>query len=177
MITINQAVCTGCGICLTTCPQNAISMKNGLAWIDPQLCDSCGECLEACPNQAIFADPQPVPGTSLLPVKEPAAITILEPESISEYSDSPGVAKNLAVLGGTLLASLVDTLLDRRRQKQDSSINSPVSFTNRQKKSDPAGSGTLLSPGKGQGYGRGRGRRSGRKQGRGRVQNRGQGRR
>ncbi|MEA2053665.1 MAG: phosphoadenosine phosphosulfate reductase family protein [Candidatus Thermoplasmatota archaeon] len=41
--------CTGCGVCTGQCRQNAISIKNGKAWIDGERCIHCGECVNICP--------------------------------------------------------------------------------------------------------------------------------
>ena len=37
--------CIGLGSCVTVCPTNAISVKNGVAWVDPSLCSACGICM------------------------------------------------------------------------------------------------------------------------------------
>jgi Fe-S-cluster-containing hydrogenase component 2 len=46
--------CTGCSNCVYFCPQGAISMNAGKAWIDPELCDGCGTCVAHCPWGAIY---------------------------------------------------------------------------------------------------------------------------
>ena len=46
-------LCDGCGICIETCPANAITMKNGKAKIDPFMCTGCGACVPVCPKNAI----------------------------------------------------------------------------------------------------------------------------
>lgn len=45
--------CIGCGICTTVCPQNAITLVDGKAIIDPDSCTSCGQCVLNCPVSAI----------------------------------------------------------------------------------------------------------------------------
>ena len=54
--------CKGCELCLSWCPQEAISIraplsgnkdKHGIAFIDPQKCIGCGECILTCPTGAI----------------------------------------------------------------------------------------------------------------------------
>jgi len=49
--------CTGCALCVEACPIEAIEMREGVAWIDPEIC--CGDaiCVPACPEGAI-APPQ-----------------------------------------------------------------------------------------------------------------------
>jgi ferredoxin len=48
--------CTNCGACEAECPVEAISEKDDIRWIDPDLCTSCGACAEVCPVEAILAD-------------------------------------------------------------------------------------------------------------------------
>lgn len=49
--------CLGLGDCVAICPQNAISIKNGIANIDPELCIGCGMCAKVCPNFVIEVIP------------------------------------------------------------------------------------------------------------------------
>ena len=46
-------LCNGCGVCVPTCPVNAISMVEGKAKIDPFQCTGCGACIPVCPKEAI----------------------------------------------------------------------------------------------------------------------------
>jgi heterodisulfide reductase subunit A len=49
--------CTGCGVCLTACPYDAISMDEAdgrpIARISPTGCKGCGGCVPLCPENAI----------------------------------------------------------------------------------------------------------------------------
>lgn len=45
--------CLGYGDCVTVCPQNAISIVQGVAVVDPQKCIGCGICERTCPNHII----------------------------------------------------------------------------------------------------------------------------
>ena len=46
--------CTGCGVCLLKCPQNAISgEKKELHVIDPELCIQCNVCRDVCKFDAV----------------------------------------------------------------------------------------------------------------------------
>ena len=45
--------CAGCGICVDTCPVDAITLEDDLAVVDENVCDACGKCVEECPNDAI----------------------------------------------------------------------------------------------------------------------------
>ena len=45
--------CLGYGDCAAVCPQNAISIENGVARINPRKCIGCGICVRECPNSII----------------------------------------------------------------------------------------------------------------------------
>ena len=45
--------CKGCGTCVKTCPNNALSLENGKAVVDHKLCLLCGYCSPVCPEFAI----------------------------------------------------------------------------------------------------------------------------
>ena len=45
--------CLGYGDCLLACPMGAICMEDGLARINTQLCTGCGLCLKTCPKHLI----------------------------------------------------------------------------------------------------------------------------
>lgn len=40
--------CINCGICKRICPQDAITIEEGVYKIDHELCDNCGLCVEEC---------------------------------------------------------------------------------------------------------------------------------
>ena len=54
IIKIEEALCTGCSLCVSTCHEGAIGMVNGKAkLLRDDYCDGLGDCLPACPTGAI----------------------------------------------------------------------------------------------------------------------------
>lgn len=45
--------CLGLGSCVKVCPQGAISIKDGIAVVDPKKCVGCGLCSKTCPKGII----------------------------------------------------------------------------------------------------------------------------
>lgn len=50
---VKRKKCKGCGDCLEYCAQQALSIDDDKARIDPAKCIGCGECIIVCPNRAI----------------------------------------------------------------------------------------------------------------------------
>lgn len=54
IITIDQSLCNGCGLCARACHEGAIGMVDGKAvLLREDYCDGLGDCLPACPMGAI----------------------------------------------------------------------------------------------------------------------------
>ena len=53
--------CIGLGDCLSVCEANAISIRQGVAVVDPTLCVACGKCKAACPKNLITITPIAAP--------------------------------------------------------------------------------------------------------------------
>ena len=49
---VNAQECNGCGLCIESCPVNAIIL-NGVAIVDENKCTGCGICVDKCPLDAI----------------------------------------------------------------------------------------------------------------------------
>jgi heterodisulfide reductase subunit A-like polyferredoxin len=56
-VVIREALCRGCGRCLSACPYQAVSLKKRAdgtitAVVDDVLCKGCGNCISVCPSNA-----------------------------------------------------------------------------------------------------------------------------
>lgn len=49
--------CLGYGTCVKACPVGAIELRNGLAYVHPELCIGCQACVAACPRNIIKMTP------------------------------------------------------------------------------------------------------------------------
>ena len=49
--------CLGFGSCAAVCPEEAITVKDGVAHVDPDKCIACGKCIKECPQKIIEFKP------------------------------------------------------------------------------------------------------------------------
>jgi NAD-dependent dihydropyrimidine dehydrogenase PreA subunit len=117
LLTIDRTLCTGCGICLDTCPTGAISLDEDecASTIDPALCNECLECLDVCPNDAIqrveSPDLAPAWGGEVVEGEVIASEVIPVSEvGLPGRTRQPG---QLATLAGTALTFVGSWLLPR----------------------------------------------------------------
>lgn len=54
MYQVNIENCSACESCIDACPNEAISMMDGHAFIDQEECLECGVCVDECPEGAII---------------------------------------------------------------------------------------------------------------------------
>jgi len=69
-ITILIDKCTGCALCVNTCPFGAIHMASEKAVIDMAKCTLCGACAAVCPVKAIELKQDTAPGKDLSGYKD-----------------------------------------------------------------------------------------------------------
>jgi ferredoxin len=57
IIRIDESKCTGCGMCMTNCPEGALQIIDGKARLISDLfCDGLGACIGHCPEGAIITE-------------------------------------------------------------------------------------------------------------------------
>ena len=64
MLRVRSDLCRGCGICIESCPQEAISIVSDIAYIIQNQCNQCRRCVDVCPQGAIM-EMAPVSGDEL----------------------------------------------------------------------------------------------------------------
>jgi len=54
IVSVNDELCSGCGICVTMCPYTARTLDpaRGVVAVNEILCEGCGACAAACPSGA-----------------------------------------------------------------------------------------------------------------------------
>jgi electron transfer flavoprotein alpha subunit len=82
--------CSGCQVCLSQCPVDAIQIVDGIAKINPEKCVGCGKCVQVCPSEAILFEK---------PLKKAASVEASDkkPAQLSEYK---GVAVFIEIHNG-----------------------------------------------------------------------------
>jgi Fe-S-cluster-containing hydrogenase component 2 len=53
MLRVRRDLCRGCGLCIESCPQQAIAIVSATAHIIQERCNQCRRCVEVCPQGAI----------------------------------------------------------------------------------------------------------------------------
>ena len=50
---VDAGACTGCEVCVGTCPVEAIAAEGGKAAVNTDVCIECGVCVPVCPVSCI----------------------------------------------------------------------------------------------------------------------------
>jgi Fe-S-cluster-containing hydrogenase component 2 len=113
---VDENRCSGCGVCVSVCPHNAIVLEGGKASIRQALCNRCEACAAACPERAILS----VTETALVPDLERTS-ALQGPELSGSGSAvaraAPVLSAALLFIGREVLPRVTDYVLgaiDRR---------------------------------------------------------------
>ncbi len=52
---LNESLCTGCELCVKSCEEHALTMKDNLPLRDVARCNHCGDCVKVCPIDAMVS--------------------------------------------------------------------------------------------------------------------------
>jgi Fe-S-cluster-containing hydrogenase component 2 len=91
IITINEAKCNGCGLCVNACHEGAIGLVDGKAkLLHEHYCDGLGDCLPACPIDAISFEMREAPAYDEAAVlaakaKKEQPITVSVPSRLQNF--------------------------------------------------------------------------------------------
>jgi ferredoxin len=103
IIQINEAKCTGCGSCVTGCPEGALQLIDGKARVVSDLfCDGLGACIGGCPEGAIDIETR-------------------EAEPYDEYK----VMENIAKAGPNVIKAHLQHL---KKHGQEGLVNEAINF-------------------------------------------------
>ncbi|MFZ6031189.1 MAG: 4Fe-4S binding protein [Chloroflexota bacterium] len=105
--------CSGCGRCVTACPNEAICLLAGKAIIESSCCGACGACAALCPNEAIRLAVDPVEkALQVLPQASTQAVPFhIESPQPSPLTRSAWLNMAFSFFGREVAPRLVDLLI------------------------------------------------------------------
>ena len=101
LVWVDGARCTGCGLCVESCPVGALALSDGMARVDEEACTGCGACIDVCPESAI----EPVVQGELVLAPERPVPAVYRPGPLVQ-----GAGAALTVAGVGLLTRAAGTL-------------------------------------------------------------------
>ena len=98
-VSVNANLCTHCGLCVNTCPAEALSIDNGkILQIDSAFgCIACGHCMMVCPNDAIKVsgrgispeDIVDLPSDDRIATQQQLSNLFISRRSVRKFTDKP----------------------------------------------------------------------------------------
>ena len=133
MMYIDTDHCTGCGLCVESCPNDALRLVEGVAQLDEARCSACEACVEACPEGAILVVQESVRSEAPIAVRaevlEAVRVTVPVPapaRPLMPVVRPPGmwplVGAALAFVGREVVPRLTEALLDSWERRQSSPL-------------------------------------------------------
>ncbi len=135
MITVQTEHCNGCGACVESCPNGAILLQNGVAFISQDLCQECEACLDVCPQGALVYQEQLEPVGEVIRIPAPPPMLSTSPQPVpSRAGFWSAVGTFLLWTGkelGPRLAEITLNYLDQRIQATEPSAKvERISYAN-----------------------------------------------
>ena len=128
MVYVDEARCTGCGLCTDVCPTGAISVVDGVARVEQNLCRECEACLSACPNGALLALQEPIRAEKPAPVRAPAPSPIpvrpIAPASRANTGVWPWLGAALGFVGREVMPRVMAFLGNREQGQPGPALSS-----------------------------------------------------
>jgi len=111
VVFVDEARCTGCGLCTDVCATGAISVVNGVARVEQSLCQECEACVSACPNGALLTLQEPAraekPALVRTPAPSPIRIRPIAPVPQPKTSVWPWLGAVLGFVGREVVPRVV----------------------------------------------------------------------
>ena len=105
---VNEETCTGCGICIKTCPFGALTLEGELVRIGDN-CNDCGACVSSCPSEALILErPEQAAAVDLSQYKDVWVVIEYEKKGVSHVAlELLGKGRDLADTLGSRLCGLI----------------------------------------------------------------------
>jgi Fe-S-cluster-containing hydrogenase component 2 len=89
MVTLDEALCIGCGSCVDICHEDCITLVDQIARVDHELCSTCTQCIAICPQQALSWDGSPPTAFDLARLPTPGQLDELfkERRTVRHFRD------------------------------------------------------------------------------------------
>lgn len=92
IVTIDEELCDGCGLCIPSCHEGALRIVNGMArLVSDRLCDGLGACLGHCPRGAIRIEQRDASAFDELAVSEHLGGNGTHPHNSGSHPAEPGI--------------------------------------------------------------------------------------
>ena len=124
-IKVDSNKCSVCGACVSACPSDAVSIRDGIAVVDDSKCILCKRCIDVCPTGAISEVSElEVNETGSKGEQQGLEVFEAEPVSVIETPDRTCFSE-FAI---KMLPAVFDALMGLIGQRADSSSGQADSF-------------------------------------------------